>query len=67
MAKQFHLTINGKTLVFSEDQVPTIRGALDEAIKNPGKVATRSDAFNDVRAFLDGPADGENPEHITDC
>ncbi len=65
--QQFQLTVNGKTLTFSADQVPNIRGALDEAIKTPGKVATRSDDFTDVRAFLDAPVPGENPDHVTDC
>ncbi len=67
MSKQFQLTVNGKTLNFSADQVPVIRSALDEAIQNPGKVATRSDDFTDVRAFLDTPVSGENPDHVTDC
>jgi|AntDeeMinimDraft_5_1070356.scaffolds.fasta_scaffold07703_2 hypothetical protein len=67
MAKQFNLTVNGKTLAFSADQVPMIRSALDEAIKNPGQQATRSDDFADVRAFLHAPANGENPDHVTDC
>jgi hypothetical protein len=67
MTKQFHLTVNGKTMTFSADQVPMIRSALDEAIKKPGELATRSDEFSDIRAFLDAPAPGENPDHVTDC
>lgn len=67
MSQQFSLTVNGKTLTFSADQVPTIRSALDEAVSNPGTPATRSDDFTDVRAFLNAPVPGENPDHVTDC
>lgn len=53
--KQFHLTVNGKTLTFSEGQIPEVQSALQEAIKNPGDQAARASQFGEVYARMDGP------------
>jgi len=54
--KQFHLTVNGQTLTFSEGQIPEVQSAFQEALKNTGgEPAVRVSEFGETRARLDGP------------
>lgn len=53
--KQFHLTVNGQTLTFSEGQIPEVQSAFQEAVKNPGDQAVRVSEFGETRARMDGP------------
>lgn len=52
--KQFHLTVNGQTLTFSEGQIPEVQSAFQEAVKNPGDQAVRVSQFGETRARMDG-------------
>lgn len=55
--KQFHLSVNGQTLTFSQDQAAQMQSALSEAVQNPGTEAVRSGQFGEIRAHLEnGPA-----------
>lgn len=55
--KQFHLSVNGQTLTFSQDQAEQMQSALSEAVRNPGTESVRSGQFGEIRAQLEsGPA-----------
>jgi hypothetical protein len=51
--KQFHLSVNGKTLTFSQDQAAQMQSALNEAVQSPGTEAVRSGQFGEIRARLE--------------
>jgi hypothetical protein len=68
--KAFQLTVNGQSLNFSQDQIPHMQRALEEAIEKPGVTAVHSGQFGDVRALLsskDGDQMTNGNIELTDC
>jgi hypothetical protein len=70
--KTFRLTVNGQSLTFTEDQIPEMQGALEEAVSKPGVVALRSGDFGEIQAHLESPTDKNNRMtnrniQLTDC
>jgi len=76
--KQFHLSVNGQTLTFTQDQASEMQNALSDAIQKPGTEAVRTGHFGEIRARLDsgtGAGNGNPGAHamqnqnvvLTDC
>lgn len=66
--KQFHLTVNGQTLTFSEGQIPEVQSAFEEAVKKPGEQVVRVSQFGETRVLMDNANAMVNDNvQLTDC
>jgi hypothetical protein len=68
--KQFQITVNGQSLAFSQDQIPHMQKALEDAISKPGVTAVQTGKFGEIRAVLSSRENHQmtnSQVELTDC